>query len=73
MQQGWRAGLVVFALLAAWPGQAAEFTPSADLLTAAAKEGKLVLYTANFLDTEQVVVKRFSERFPGIKWDGLTQ
>jgi iron(III) transport system substrate-binding protein len=67
MQQGWRAGLVVFALLAAWPGQAAEFTPSADLLTAAAKEGKLVLYTANFLDTEQVVVKRFSERFPGIK------
>ena len=41
--------------------------PSADLLAAAKKEGKIVLYTANFLDTEQVVAKRFSERFPGIK------
>ena len=42
------------------------FVPSADLLAEARKEGKLVLYTANFLDTEQVVAKRFSERFPGI-------
>jgi iron(III) transport system substrate-binding protein len=42
------------------------FVPSADLLAAARKEGRLVLYTANFLDTEQVVAKRFSERFSGI-------
>jgi iron(III) transport system substrate-binding protein len=31
------------------------------------KEGKIVLYTANFLDTEQAVVKRFTQRFPGIQ------
>ncbi|MEJ0079134.1 MAG: extracellular solute-binding protein [Alphaproteobacteria bacterium] len=43
-----------------------EFVPSAELLAAAKKEGKIVLYTANFLDTEQVVFKRFSQRFPGI-------
>src|SRR5256885_3726834 len=43
------------------------FVPSADLLAAARKEGRIVLYTANFLDTEQAVVKRFSERFPGIQ------
>src|ERR1700745_1960695 len=41
--------------------------PSAALLAAAKKEGKIVLYTANFLETEQVVVKRFAERFPGIQ------
>ena len=65
--------------VAAWPlaaacffafaAHAAEpaFVPSADLLAAARKEGKIVLYTANFLDTEQAVAKRFSERFPGIQ------
>ena len=41
--------------------------PSAELLAAARQEGKIVLYTANFLDTEQAVVKRFSQRFPGIQ------
>jgi len=57
------------AFLLACPAQAAEpdFVPSADLLAAARKEGKVVLYTANFLDTEQAVVKRFSARFPGIQ------
>jgi len=44
-----------------------DFVPAADLLAAATKEGKLVLYTANFLETEQAVVKRFSARFPGIQ------
>src|SRR5262249_26483294 len=43
------------------------FVPSAELLAAAKKEGKIVLYSANFLDTEQAVAKRFSERFPGIQ------
>ena len=63
-----RVGAAVFALLFASAAHAAEpdFVPSADLLAAARKEGKIVLYTANFLDTEQAVVKRFSERFPGI-------
>jgi iron(III) transport system substrate-binding protein len=56
------------ALLLACAAHAAEpdFVPSAELLTAATKEGKIVLYTANFLDTEQAVFKRFSQRFPGI-------
>jgi iron(III) transport system substrate-binding protein len=49
--------------------QAAEpaFAPPADLLAAATREGKVVLYTANFLDTEQIVSKRFAARFPGIQ------
>ena len=44
-----------------------DFAPSVDLLAAAKKEGKIVLYTANFLDTEQAVAKRFFERFPGMQ------
>jgi iron(III) transport system substrate-binding protein len=44
-----------------------EYRPSAELLAAARKEGKIVLYTANFLDTEQAVIKRFSQRFSGIQ------
>ena len=44
-----------------------EYVPSAELLAAARNEGKIVLYTANFLDTEQAVVKRFSQRFSGIQ------
>jgi iron(III) transport system substrate-binding protein len=65
-----RAGAAVAAaLFFASAAHAAEpaFVPSADLLAAARKEGKIVLYTANFLDTEQAVVKRFTERFPGIQ------
>jgi iron(III) transport system substrate-binding protein len=69
--QGRRAGATVSAFLVACAAHAAEpaFVPSADLLAAARKEGKIVLYTANFLDTEQVVVKRFAERFPGIQME----
>ena len=54
------------ACLLACAAHAAEpdFVPSADLLAAARKEGKIVLYTANFLDTEQAVSKRFAARFP---------
>src|ERR1041384_3755815 len=56
------------ALLLTCAAHAAEpaFVPAPELLAAARREGKIVLYTANFLDTEQAVVKRFSERFPGI-------
>ena len=67
----WRRGgaAVSAAFFFACAAHAAEpdFVPSADLLAAARKEGKIVLYTANFLDTEQAVAKRFSERFPGIQ------
>jgi iron(III) transport system substrate-binding protein len=62
------AGAASAALLFTCAAHATEpdFVPSADLLAAAKKEGKIVLYSANFLDTEQAVAKRFSERFPGI-------
>ncbi len=67
----WRRGstAVSAALLFACAAHAAEadFVPSAELLAAARKEGRIVLYTANFLDTEQAVAKRFAERFPGIQ------
>ena len=65
--QPWRAA--VAAVLFACTAHAAEpdFVPSADLLAAARKEGKIVLYTANFLDTEQAVAKRFSAALPGIQ------
>jgi iron(III) transport system substrate-binding protein len=62
----WRPAAAAFAaFLLACAAQAAEpvFVPSAELLAAARAEGKLVLYSANFLDTEQAVAKRFSERF----------
>src|SRR3954471_20766438 len=64
-----RGHAAAIALLFACAAHAAEpeFEPSANLLAAARKEGKIVLYTANFLDTEQAVVKRFSARFPGIQ------
>jgi iron(III) transport system substrate-binding protein len=64
-----RAIAAIAAFLHACAGHAAEptFVPSADLLAEAKKEGKVVLYTANFLDTEQAVAKRFAERFAGIQ------
>jgi len=69
IRQSFRGGVGAFGaiLLACAAHAEPEFAPSANLLAAARKEGKMVLYTANFLDTEQAVVKRFAERFPGIK------
>ena len=48
---------MIAAILLACVAHAAEpaFVPSAELLAAARKEGKIVLYTANFLETEQAV------------------
>jgi iron(III) transport system substrate-binding protein len=65
----WRGTAASAALVFSWAAQAAEpeFHPPADLLAAANKEGRIVLYTANFLETEQAVAKRFSGRFPGIQ------
>jgi iron(III) transport system substrate-binding protein len=56
------AGAAILSIRAAHAAEPA-FVPSPDLLAAAKKEGKVVLYTANFLDTEQAVLKRFAERF----------
>ncbi|MGE0718800.1 MAG: ABC transporter substrate-binding protein [Alphaproteobacteria bacterium] len=40
-----------------------------DLVDAANKEGKLVLYTALLLDSEQIVMKEFNKKFPRVKVD----
>lgn len=60
------AALTVIAVAGVACAAEPDYAPPADLLAAAKKDGKLVLYTANFLDTEQVVSKRFAARFPGI-------
>ena len=50
----------------AFPAQAQEFG-SPELIAAAKAEGKLVFYTANFAEIEQLVIKQFNKRFPEIK------
>jgi iron(III) transport system substrate-binding protein len=44
---------------------------SPELIEAAKKEGKLVLYTANFTEPEQENIKEFNKRFPFIKIEML--
>src|SRR5450631_24837 len=53
-------------VLAAGPARAQEFG-SPELIAAAKAEGKLVLYTANFAEVEQDVIKAFHKRFPEIQ------
>jgi iron(III) transport system substrate-binding protein len=63
----WRApvlpALPVFLLSIGLAMAAETYTPAPDLLAAARREGKVILYAANFLDTEQEVAKRFKQRF----------
>ena len=47
--------------------QAEENFGSPELIAAAKAEGKMVLYTANFAEVEQDVIKEFNKRFPEIK------
>src|ERR1700733_13976761 len=49
------------------PARAEENFGSPELIAAAKAEGKLVFYTANFAEIEQVVIKEFNKRFPEIK------
>ena len=49
------------------PSQAEENFGSPELIAAAKAEGKMVLYTANFAEVEQEVIKEFNKRFPEIK------
>jgi iron(III) transport system substrate-binding protein len=46
---------------------AADEFASPELIAAAKAEGKLVLYTANFAEVEQEVIREFNKRFPEIK------
>src|SRR6201986_1363873 len=53
--------------LASTPVRAADDFGPPELIAAAKAEGKLVLYTANFAEVEQDVIKEFNKRFPEIK------
>src|SRR5580704_11046656 len=53
--------------LAGAPANAADDFGPPELIAAAKAEGKLVLYTANFAEVEQDVIKEFNKRFPEIK------
>src|ERR1700712_1663805 len=59
------AGLAI--ALNAPPAQAQQEFGSPELIAAANKEGRLVFYTANFAEVEQLVIKAFNKRFPDIK------
>lgn len=45
----------------------AQFKADPALVAAANKEGQVVIYTANQLESEQQLAKKFNERFPGVK------
>jgi iron(III) transport system substrate-binding protein len=57
---------VVAAALGA-PALAQQEFGSPELIAAAKKEGRLVLYTANFAEIEQEVINVFNKRFPEIR------
>lgn len=57
------AGIAGFGLASGAFAQAQQFG-SPDLIAAAKAEGKLVFYTANFAEVEQLVIKEFNKRFP---------
>lgn len=60
---------VLAALLLGTGAAAAQECCSKELVEAANKEGKLVLYTALLLDSEQIVMKEFNKKFPKVKVD----
>src|SRR5262249_22696588 len=49
------------------PVSAADEYATPELIAAAKAEGKLVLYTANYAEVEQEVIKAFNKKFPEIK------
>src|ERR1700731_652555 len=53
--------------LNALPARAQQEFGSPELIAAAKAEGKMVLYTANYAEVEQDVIKEFNKRFPEIK------
>lgn len=67
--RGALAAVSLLALAAVTPAAAAQDCCPKDLVDAANKEGKLVLYTALLLDAEQILMKEFNKKFPGVKVD----
>ena len=64
-RQALRAAATLGSFAIAGRARAAKpFTPSGSLVEAARREGKIVLYTATFVEVEQEVVNEFRKRFP---------
>ena len=61
------AGVSLALALGGAPAQAEENFGSPELIAAAKAEGKMVLYTANYAEVEQDIIKEFNKRFPEIK------
>ncbi len=62
-----KARLALVVLTSVVAGSAlAQFKADPALVAAATKEAAVVIYTANQLDSEQQLAKKFNERFPGI-------
>lgn len=49
------------------PAQAQSYQPSQDLVAAARKEGRCIMYTASFTEPEQEFIDLFNKRFPFVK------
>src|ERR1700755_1963155 len=61
------AGISLGLALGSTAASAEEDFGSPELIAAAKAEGKMVLYTANYAEVEQDVIKQFNKRFPEIK------
>jgi len=66
-----QAMLAAAATAAAGSAQAQSYTPSADLVAAARKEGRVVFYTASFSEPEQETIGAFNKRFPFVRVEML--
>ena len=64
MVNRWAALAVLLVASAAVPALAADEFGSPELIEAAKKEGKIVLYSANVAETERPIIERFNKRFP---------
>src|SRR6201996_4446812 len=61
------AGVAIGLAFGGTSARADEDFGSPELIAAAKAEGKMVLYTANYAEVEQDVIKEFNKRFPEIK------
>lgn len=66
MKHSYTLVIALVAMLATQPAHG-EFMPNSTVVAAALKEGAVTIYTANQLDSEQQLAKKFNKKFPGIK------
>lgn len=66
-----QAMLAAAATAAAGAARAQAYTPPAELVAAARKEGRVVFYTASFSEPEQETIGAFNKRFPFVRVEML--